>query len=127
MLYFVIAISALALCEVITAAFMIVGMAKLSDCRKDIHTLNDVINIVAGSVAENRGEIKGMKKELAKNYGITSEKIPIIREERTSGNYICESCTYGPPSSLSGKPCCACDPEDPLMNCYQAKERVESA
>ena len=27
----------------------------------------------------------------------------------------CESCIYYPPSSLDGKPCCFCDPIDPLL------------
>lgn len=36
--------------------------------------------------------------------------------------WICETCVNYPPSSLSGKPCCTCDPDDPLLNCYQRKE-----
>lgn len=34
----------------------------------------------------------------------------------------CETCVYYLPSSLDGKPCCICDPNDPLLNCYQEKE-----
>ena len=34
----------------------------------------------------------------------------------------CETCIYYPPSCLNGKPCCVCDPSDPLLNCYQEKE-----
>lgn len=34
----------------------------------------------------------------------------------------CADCRYYPPSSLDGKPCCACDPSDPLMNCHDAKD-----
>lgn len=36
--------------------------------------------------------------------------------------WICESCVYYPPSSSDGKPCCMCDPENPLLNCYRRKE-----
>ena len=35
----------------------------------------------------------------------------------------CESCIHYPPSASDGKPCCFCDPIDPLLNCYQRKER----
>ena len=31
----------------------------------------------------------------------------------------CADCRWSPPSSSDGKPCCACDPDDPLMNCYE--------
>lgn len=34
----------------------------------------------------------------------------------------CSDCRWSPPSSGDGKPCCACDPDDPLLNCYQRKE-----
>lgn len=32
--------------------------------------------------------------------------------------YECENCIYYPPSSLDGKPCCMCGPNDPLLYCY---------
>lgn len=38
---------------------------------------------------------------------------------------ICETCIYYPPSSLDGKPCCMCDPDEPMMNCYQKKEEEQ--
>lgn len=34
----------------------------------------------------------------------------------------CESCIHYPPSAAGGKPCCFCDPTDPLLNCYQRKD-----
>lgn len=34
----------------------------------------------------------------------------------------CESCIHYPPSASDGKPCCFCDPIDPLLNCYQRKD-----
>ena len=34
----------------------------------------------------------------------------------------CETCVYYPPSCLDGKPCCVCDPSDPLLNCYQERK-----
>ena len=37
----------------------------------------------------------------------------------------CEYCIHYPPSASDGKPCCFCDPIDPLLNCYQRKERDE--
>lgn len=36
--------------------------------------------------------------------------------------WICESCVYYPPSSCDGKPCCMCDTDDPLLNCYCENE-----
>ena len=37
----------------------------------------------------------------------------------------CADCRWSPPSSGDGKPCCACDPDDPLMNCYERMEVSE--
>lgn len=34
----------------------------------------------------------------------------------------CEYCIHYPPSVADGKPCCFCDPIDPLLNCYQRKD-----
>ena len=34
----------------------------------------------------------------------------------------CKTCVYYLPSCLDGKPCCVCDPSEPLLNCYQEKE-----
>ena len=36
--------------------------------------------------------------------------------------WICESCVHYPPSSTDGKPCCFCNTEDPLFNCYCRKD-----
>lgn len=36
--------------------------------------------------------------------------------------WVCASCVHYPPSALGGKPCCVCDPHDPLLDCYQKKE-----
>lgn len=41
---------------------------------------------------------------------------------RKNPDWICESCIYYPPSSCDGKPCCMCDPDDPMLNCYERKE-----
>lgn len=37
----------------------------------------------------------------------------------------CADCVHYPPSSMDGKPCCACDPANPLTNCHEAKEETE--
>lgn len=34
----------------------------------------------------------------------------------------CEKCVHYPPSSTDGKPCCACDPGNPLTNCKREDE-----
>lgn len=47
------------------------------------------------------------------------------RRKEKMNNWICESCTYYPPSSCDGKPCCICDTDEPMLNCYQMKEGVE--
>lgn len=48
------------------------------------------------------------------------------RKNRNTRNdvWICETCVYYPPSSYDGKPCCMCDPEDPILNCYEEKEEI---
>ena len=33
--------------------------------------------------------------------------------------HLCNSCRWSPPSSSDGKPCCACDPSDPLTSAYE--------
>lgn len=42
-------------------------------------------------------------------------------------DFLCASCVHGPPSSLDGKPCCNCEPSDPLMNAYHPKEAKDGA
>lgn len=37
-------------------------------------------------------------------------------------NYQCATCRWEPPSVFGGKPCFACDPDDPMLNCYERKE-----
>ena len=39
--------------------------------------------------------------------------------------WLCEKCIYYPPSSCDGKPCCVCDPDEPLMSCFEER-RVNS-
>lgn len=41
---------------------------------------------------------------------------------KNDASWGCESCVYYPPSSCDGKPCSVCDPDDPLLNCYEKKE-----
>lgn len=36
--------------------------------------------------------------------------------------YPCADCVHYPPSSTDGKPCCACDPANPLTNCHETRE-----
>lgn len=31
----------------------------------------------------------------------------------------CDTCVFYPPSACDGKPCCVCDTDDVLFNCYQ--------
>lgn len=38
----------------------------------------------------------------------------------------CDTCVYSPPSSLGGKPCCACDPFDENCNCYEENEDLST-
>ena len=121
--YILLAVVALAFCEVITATILVVGMAHMSDFKRELNTESDVINILAGTVAEQRRELKELKNDIRKN-GVKPDKPTIIKEARPGVNvsYICDTCIYGPPSSSDGKPCCACVPDNPLMNCYQGKE-----
>lgn len=56
--------------------------------------------------------------------GIGQSKHGTAVPERRSRmvDWICETCIHYPPSSLDGKPCCMCDPDDPMLNCYCEKE-----
>lgn len=40
----------------------------------------------------------------------------------TMAEWICETCIYFPPSSCDGKPCCMCEPDDPIFSCYRREE-----
>ena len=40
-------------------------------------------------------------------------------------DYVCEGCIHAPPGSGDGKPCCMCDHDDPLMNCYCEREEQD--
>ena len=57
-------------------------------------------------------------------YMDVREKLVKILEEPCGrcGMNECESCIHYPPSAADGKPCCFCDPIDPLLNCYQRKD-----
>ena len=44
------------------------------------------------------------------------------KSTRNNSVWICESCIYYPTSSCDGKPCCLCDPDDQMLNCYKRKE-----
>lgn len=37
-----------------------------------------------------------------------------------------KGCKHWPPSATDGKPCCYCDPSNPLMNCYEKKIQRKS-
>ena len=43
------------------------------------------------------------------------------KEEQTDP---CTDCRHYPPSSTDGKPCCICDPSNPLTDCREAKEET---
>ena len=44
------------------------------------------------------------------------------KSTRSSSERICESCIHYPPSSYDEKPCCICDPHNPVLNCYCKNE-----
>lgn len=71
MTFLIIIVGALGLCEVVIAAFLIVGMAKLCDLHEDQKNTNDMISILAGSIAENRIQIKDLKKEITPQINLT--------------------------------------------------------
>lgn len=39
----------------------------------------------------------------------------------------CDTCVFYPPSACDGKPCCVCDTDDVLFNCYQPACEKEGA
>ena len=46
------------------------------------------------------------------------------KSTRSNSEPICESCIHYPPSSCDEKPCCICDPHDPVLNYYCKNENM---
>lgn len=55
-------------------------------------------------------------------YTIGTQMFPVNKPPKDDH---CADCVHYPPSSGDGKPCCACDPANPLTNCHEAKEETE--
>ena len=66
-------------------------------------------------------ENKSLKDRLAECDA--SDLFPELTEEEKAENkrlaHLCNSCRWSPPTSFDGRPCCACDPSDPLMSAYE--------
>ena len=55
------------------------------------------------------------------NCGADMREVDHFRDA-TKKDYHCADCRWSPPSSCDGKPCCACEPDIPGLNCYERKE-----
>ena len=61
---------------------------------------------------------------------ISEEFIKLTSAKRNNRNdpnpvypvWFCETCVYYPPSACDGKPCCMCNPAEPMFDCYEEKE-----
>ena len=88
-------------------------------------------NLPPAEFCENCGaDMRPIGKRL-NDAAVEDDLFPELTAEEKAANkaeakhmsvYPCADCRWSPPSSLDGKPCCACDPDDPLMNCYEKRE-----
>ena len=85
-------------------------MRPISQRLNDASVEDDLFpELTAEEKAENKAEAKRiMEVDQIANY---DKKV-----------YLCADCRLSPPSSGDGKPCCACDPDDPLVSCYEKRE-----
>ena len=67
------------------------------------------------------GETNRAKVEYPETTVPTAERRWTGRTVTEMAEYKCDSCAYGPPTSCDGRPCCACDPYDPVLSCYNPK------
>lgn len=80
---------------------------KDAEWREALRDVQDVAVNAIGSIREN------IKSALAEVRGDDGKEDPA---------WPCEGCVHDPPSSGDGKPCCACDPDDPRYSCYERRE-----
>ena len=51
-----------------------------------------------------------------------ADKIRFLSGGFLMEEWLCETCIYYPPSCLSGKPCCFCEPDEPILSCYSERK-----
>ena len=90
--------------------------------KRSVEELNDTLEGVTMS--------EGPKAAIQRHIDAYSMAVDTLLEQveakDAEEDWICESCVHYPPSSCDGKPWCACDPYDPMLNCYQKKEGADN-
>ena len=90
--------------------------------KRSIAALDDALKAVPMSEYENAV----MRRHIDAYSMAVDALLEQVEAKDAEEDWICESCVHYPPSSCDGKPCCACDPDDPMLNCYQKKESTDN-
>ena len=90
--------------------------------KQSVEELNDVLDGVTMNECT--------KATIRRNIDVYSMAVDALLEKveakDAEEDWICESCVHYPPSSCDGKPCCSCNPDVPMLNCYQKKESTDN-
>ena len=101
---------------------------------KAIETLSDELSHIQHHLTE-KGKDPEFYAELGQLATAMELGIAALKEKRSEVDhfrdatkmvYPCADCRWSPPSSGDGKPCCACEPDIPGLNCYERKETTEN-
>ena len=90
--------------------------------KRSVEELNDVLDGVTMNECT--------EATIRRNIDVYSMAVDALLEKveakDAKEDWICESCVHYPPSSCDGKPCYACNPDVPMLNCYQKKESTDN-
>ena len=86
----------------------------------------DEMNDVMAGVTMSEGPKAAIQRYIDAYSMAVDALLEKVEAKDAEEDWICESCVHYPPSSCDGKPCCACDPDDPMLNCYQKKESTDN-
>ena len=90
--------------------------------KRSVEELNDVM----AGVTMSEGPKAAIQRQIYAYSMAVDALLEKVEAKDAEEDWICESCVHYPPSSCDGKPCCACDPDDPMLNCYQKKESTDN-
>lgn len=91
--------------------------------KRSVEELNDVLD----GVTMNECTEATIRRNIGAYSMAVDALLEKVEEKNADSDWICESCVHYPPSSCDGKPCCACDPDEPMLNCYCKKEEADHA
>ena len=90
--------------------------------KRSVAELNDVPDGVAMSDVPKEAS----RRHIDADSMAVDALLEQVEAKDAEEDWICESCVHYPPSSCDGKPCCACNPDVPMLNCYQKKESTDN-